>query len=124
MARDDDGSGQGDKKKKARSKRKIISYLGWEWYKTEKFEIEKLIGKMTAVGPSSVPGRSGIKAGTVLYKVLWRGYPPEIATWEEVSIIHDDFIDEYEAGLEAGEELEAAEAADEDSEGSDEDGCE
>ena len=60
----------------------------------------------------------------MLYKVLWRGYPPEIATWEEVSIIHGDFIDEYEAGLEAEEELEAAEAADEDSEGSDEDGCE
>ena len=63
---------------------------------------------MTAVGPSSVPGRSGIKAGTVLYKVLWCGYPPEIATWEEVSVIHDEFIDAYEAGLEAGEELEGA----------------
>ena len=55
----------------------------------------------------------------MLYKVLWCGYPPEIATWEEVSVIHA-----YKAGLEAGEELEAAEAADEDSEGSDEDGCE
>ena len=124
VARDDDGSGQGGKKKKAKSKRKIISYLGWEWYETEKFEIEKLIGKMTAVGPSSVPGRSGIKAGTVLYKVLWCGYPPEIATWEEVSVIHDDFIDAYEAGLEAGEELEGAEADDGDSDESDEDGCE
>ena len=66
MARDDDGSGQGDKKKKARSKRKIISYLGWEWYETEKFEMEKLIGKMTAVGPcilaSSGPPRSVARA--------------------------------------------------------------
>ena len=124
VARDDDGSAQGGKKKKSKSKRKIISYLGWEWYETEKFEIEKLIGKMTAVGPSSVPGRSGIKEGTVLYKVLWSGYPPEIATWEEVSVIHDDFIDAYEAGLEAGEELEGAEADDGDSDESDEDGCE
>ena len=23
------------------------------------------------------------KAGTVLYKVLWQGFPPEVATWEE-----------------------------------------
>ena len=49
------------------STRKIISYLGWEWYQTEKFEIEKLIGKMVANGP--VPGRGAIKKGTVLYKV-------------------------------------------------------
>ena len=106
VACDKGGSAQGGKKKKAKSMRKIISYLGWEWYETEKFEIEKLIGKMAAVGPSSVPGRLGIKAGTVLYKVLRCGYPPEIATWEEVSVIHDDFI---ETGLEAGKELESAE---------------
>ena len=43
----------------------------------------------------------------MLYKVLWKGYPPEIATWEEESVIHDDFIDEYEAGLEAEDEEES-----------------
>ena len=106
VARDDDGSGHGGgKKKKGKSKRKIISYLGWEWYETEKFEIEKLIGKMVAEG--EVPGRENVKAGTVLYKVLWKGYPPEIATWEEESSIHDDFIDEYEAGLEAEDDEES-----------------
>ena len=33
-----------------------------------------------------VPGREGqerLEAGTVLYKVLWEGFPPEVATWEE-----------------------------------------
>ena len=41
----------------------------------------RLIGKMTADG-SEVPGREGqaIEAGTILYKVLWDGFPPEIAT--------------------------------------------
>ena len=29
-----------------------------------------------------VPGRANVKAGTVLYKVLWKDFPPEIATWE------------------------------------------
>ena len=65
-----------------------------------------------------MPGRSGVKAGTVLYKVLWEGYPPEIATWEEEGDIPDSFIDAYEAGLEAEEELEGGE---EDSEGGESD---
>ena len=58
-------------------------------------------------------GKSGRKrkAEYIYYKVLWKGYPPEIATWEPEASIHDDFIDEYEAALEAEAELEAEEAA-------------
>ena len=37
----------------------------------------------------------------VYYKVLWENFPPEVATWEPESAIHDDFIDEFEASLEA-----------------------
>ena len=59
----------------------------------------------------AVPGRQNVKDGTVLYKVLWKGYPPEIATWEEKREIHSDFLDEYEADLAAEAELEAEEAA-------------
>ena len=91
--------------KKRKTKVKMISYKGWEWPANKKFEIEKLIGKMVAEG--EVPGRVNIKAGTVLYKVLWKDFPPEIATWEEESSIHDDYIDEYEAGLDAEEEAES-----------------
>ena len=78
VARDDDGSGVPGKKKKAKSKRKIVEYNGYEWYETEKFHLEKPIGKMVAKG--EVPGRENVKVGTVLYKVLWKGYPLECAT--------------------------------------------
>ena len=114
VARDDDGSGGAGKKKKAKSKRKIVSYKGWEWHETEKFEIEKLLGKMVSEG--EVLGRGNVTVGTVLYKVLWRGYPPEIATWEEEATIHDDFIDAYEVSLEAGAELESEEESDSEAE--------
>ena len=46
--------------------------------------------------------------------MLWATFPPEAATWEPESEIHDDFIDEYEASLEAADELEAEEAEDND----------
>ena len=36
------------------------------------------------------------------------GYPPEVATWEEEAAIHDDYIDQYDADLEAEAELEGA----------------
>jgi len=49
-----------------------------------------LIGKMVANGKTPVPGRTGVKAGTILFKVLWEGYPEEIATWEDADNIHDD----------------------------------
>ena len=59
-----------------------------------------------------VPGRSDkFPVGTTLYKVLWKGWPPEIATWEEENHIpcgEYDFVAEYEARLEEEAALEAA----------------
>ena len=83
----------------------------WEWDSTEEFEIERLIGRMVADG-SDVPGRApgSIAAGTVLYRVLWAGWPPEIATWEEEESIpcgEVDFVAQYEAAL-AAEDAEDA----------------
>ena len=53
----------------------------------------------------------------MLYKVLWKDFPPEIATWEEEKSIHDDFIDEYEAGLEAEDEEESDDESSDDEPG-------
>ena len=91
----------------------IVSLHGWEWEANEEFIIERLIGKMVADG-GEVPGHEGkkIPAGTILYKVLWEGFPLEIATWEEEDSIpcgEVDFVAQYEDGLDA-EEQEAAEA--------------
>ena len=104
--------GGGGKKKKAKKKPNLVSLNGWEWEANETFEIERLIGKMVADG-GEVPGRTGVAAGTVLYKVLWKGFPPDIATWEsEADLAHTGEVEVYEAGL--------AEEADEDQEDGDE----
>ena len=48
-----------------------VSLNDWEWDSSKEFEIETLIGKLVADGVTPVPGRTGVKAGTVLHKVLW-----------------------------------------------------
>jgi hypothetical protein len=109
--------GAGSKGKKRGLGSKICSLHGWEWGADELFEIDRLIGRMVADG-GDVPGRGVIPAGTVLYKVLWAGFPPEIATWEEEDDIlcgEVDFVAQYEAGLEA-EAAQVLAAAGEDAE--------
>ena len=51
-----------------------------------------------------------MKAGTVLYKVLWEGWPEELATWEEEDDIpcgEVDFVAQYDAALESAESRES-----------------
>ena len=114
-------AGSGGKKGsgKKRKKGKIVELHGWEWDETEEFIIERLIGKMVADGVTPVPGRTNVPAGTVLYKCLWEGFPPEMATWEDEDDVpcgEVDFVGQYEAGL-AEEEAARAAGAAEDAEG-------
>ena len=79
----------------------------------EEFVIDRLIGKLVADG-GEVPVRTGIPKGTVLYKVLWEGFPPETATWEtedDIPCGKVDFVGDYEEALAEDEEALAEEAA-------------
>ena len=62
-------------------------YLNFEWYEREEFEIDCLMDDMVADG-GTVPGRTDVTAGTELYLVLWKGFPPEISTWEVSLRLH------------------------------------
>lgn len=112
---------------------------GYIWQADEEFDIERLIDKKIeyrSVGKvrnepiltsPSLPaylhlpiiclllvwcqGKHKSTKEIIYYKVLWEGFPPDVATWEPESAIHDDFIDEYEATVEAEAELEAEEEA-------------
>jgi hypothetical protein len=116
--------GKGGKGKK-RKRANIVSLHGWEWDADEDFIIERIIGKMVAEEGVEIPGRGmpgrgedDIKPGEVLYKVLWEGFPPEIATWEEEDAIpcgDTDFVREFEAGLAEEEGQGEAESESEDS---------
>ena len=88
---------------------------GYWWQDTETFDIERLLDKKVEQRMVGKGKKRAIKED-VFYKVLWEGFPPEFASWEPESEIHDEFIEEFEASLEAEAELEAEEAA-EDAEG-------
>jgi hypothetical protein len=114
-------SGGGKGKKRKRSTMVVVGE--WEWDSTEEFEIDMLIGKMVVTdSKAEVPGRGTARfaVGTVFYKVLWKGFPPEIATWEEEDSLpcgEQDFVGEYETGLEEEEGVgEEEEGSDSDSE--------
>ena len=110
-----DVHGKGGRKKQRKGKKWVVQGE-WEWDSTQEFIIERLIGKMVADGTTVVPGRAGIKAGTVLYKVLWEGWPEELATWEEEDDIpcgEVDFVAQYDAAQEAAEAGEAEESGSE-----------
>ena len=96
-------TGQGGGKKQKRGKKWVVQGE-WEWDSSQEFIIERLLDKMVADGSTEVPGRAGIKAGTVLYKVLWEGWPEELATWEDEEDIpcgEVDFVGQYESVLDA-----------------------
>ena len=97
------GEGAGVRSSKRQKKGKKWVVQGeWEWDSSQEFIIERLIGRMVADGTTEVPGR----AGTVLYKVLWEGWPEELATWEEEDDIpcgEVDFVAQYDAAQEAAQ---------------------
>ena len=75
---------------------------------TQEFIIERLIDRMVADGATSVPGVH--EGGPVLYKVLWEGWPEELATWVEEDDIpcgEVDFVAQYDAVLESAESRES-----------------
>jgi hypothetical protein len=80
------GSGKGGKGGKRKRGAHMVELHGWSWDSREEYVIEQLIGKMVVDGETPMPGREGerIAAGSVLYRVLWKGWPPELATWEEL----------------------------------------
>ncbi|EOD38030.1 hypothetical protein EMIHUDRAFT_200420 [Emiliania huxleyi CCMP1516] len=69
---------------------------GWQWEASEKFDIERILdSKVETVGK----GKKRVEV--TYYLILWKGYPPDVSTWEPESQIHDDLIDAYEAELDA-----------------------
>jgi len=102
------GVGGGKKSKKGKGQQKATNECGDEWDDGEEFEVEAIVGTRLSAGPKADKSERYPK-GTTLYRVIWKDYAVEAATWEPAENISDALLDEYEAGLEAEAELEAEE---------------
>ena len=72
------------------------------------YKVEAIVGFKVSCGQKE----DGHRKGTKLYRVVWKDWPIETATWEPyANIVDDDLIAEYEASLEREAEEEAAAAA-------------
>ena len=97
----------GNKKRKAGWN----EFNGYWWQDDETFDIERILDKKVELRKVGRGKKQSTKE-FIFYKILWEDFPPECATWEPADSIHDGFIDEYEAALEAEADLEAEEERD------------
>ena len=101
--------GSGKKKKR----RKGTEYMGYCWTAEEEddFEVEAIVGMLTADGKSSYANQGKAKAGTVLYRIVWKDFPPDMVWYEPAENLGDELLAQYEGQLEAEAQLDAEEAA-------------
>ena len=66
---------------------------GGEAVGANKWRVERLLAKRVSLGR---PAGDTHRKGTVLYEVLWAGCREDEASWEPMSFIGKDAIDEFE----------------------------
>ncbi len=105
-----EGASKSTKKQKVRE---VCSANGFEWFADEIFVVDRIIGKRMAEYQIGRTTRTKMYPN---YLVLWEGFPPETASWEDKiggqGGIPRALVDDYEAAAEAEAELDADEADD------------
>lgn len=101
--------------KKGKRKARVTEYMGYEWTEEEEddFEVEAIVGRLVADGSTAYANQGKAKKGTILYRIVWKSYPPDMVWYEPASNLGRDLIDEFEALMAAEEASDEAEARDE-----------
>ena len=59
---------------------------GASWDADEEFMVEAIVGTKVSAGVKE----DGFRKGLLLYQVVWKDYPSDLATWEPAENIHDE----------------------------------
>ena len=77
------------------------------------FEVDALVGRLVADGMTSYANQRVASAGTVLYRVVWSGFPADLLWYEPAENLGTDLVATFR-GAEAAEAAQAeAEAREE-----------
>ncbi|EOD05234.1 hypothetical protein EMIHUDRAFT_198838 [Emiliania huxleyi CCMP1516] len=108
-------AGGGGKRKK--KKKGVIYYMDYEWTEEEQddFEVSAIVGKVVADGKATYANQGKAKVGTVLYRVVWKDFPPDLVWYEPEDNLGEGYLKEYEARV-AAEAAADEESAREDAE--------
>lgn len=104
------GGGAGGRKRKRPG---IIEYDGWEWDEGEEFELEAIVDKQVACGQRSFANLGKVRKGVIVYRLVFKGFPPDMEWWEPRSSVGTAALDEYEAALASEQAQREAEEAEE-----------
>jgi len=106
----------GKAKKKKKGEPVVHSYMDYEWTDDDPFVLEAIVGKVVADGQTNYANQGRARKGTVLYRVIWQSYPPDMIWFEPKQNVEEndggaELLVAYEAAATAEAEAEAAEAA-------------
>jgi len=84
----------------------VRTYGCYEWTVEEEnnFEVDALVGRLVADGTTSYANQRVASAGTVLYRVVWSGFPADLLWYEPAENLGTNLVATFR-------EAEAAEAA-------------
>ncbi|KAL1520968.1 hypothetical protein AB1Y20_022526 [Prymnesium parvum] len=101
--------------RKGKAKKGVVSYMDYEWTEEEadNFEVKAIVGKVVADGATAYANQGKVNKGTILYRIVWRNYSPDLIWYEPVVNIGVELRDEYEERCTAEAAEEETAAADE-----------
>ena len=70
-----------------------------------------MAAKVVADGVSTYANQGKVRNGTVLYRIIWQGYSPDLVWYEPAANVGPGLVTDFEARVAAEAEAEAAEAA-------------
>jgi len=94
------GGGGGSKKRKQPC---MIYYMDYAWTAEEEdgFEVEAIVGVVTADGRTSYANQGKAKAGTILFRIVWKDYPPDMIWYEPAENVGTELREQFEARMAA-----------------------
>ena len=86
------------KKRKSDEDDDVIYYMDYSWTteEEESFTVDAIVGKVVADGKSKYANQGKAAKGEILYRIVWKDYPPDLVWYEPAENLGSELLSEYE----------------------------